>query len=360
MSESFPIVSGSKVLRALKGDFDRLPTQDPGSDGGSYYSPETVYRNFLAMSVAFSMNHACVVTCLAYASAELGDYIGSISSGVLYITFAVTAFLLSKPVVSALGSKRALLIGVSGYCIYVAGFLLALVFDSMVVWLAWTVMCISAAVGGAAGGLLWTAQGRYFSLHAKLYSEALGVPAERANSTFAGLFAMVFLGTETLTKLLATVIFLLVPGGAPYIIFSLYTLIAIASCVVVSVLDDLDDHGVMDLTYTTVSNHAGSAARMVYNDKRMVLIIPFQLVCAHTRTSLIHSFIHSFTLLLACFDRPSDSRRRSCPTMCSERSSRTPRRWARHTWACCPLSLCSSARPSRCPRRTQPTSMDHT
>ena len=219
MSESFPIVAGSKALRALKGDFDRLPTEEPRE--GSYYSPETVYRNFLAMSIAFSMNHACVVTCLAYASAELGDYIGSISSGVLYITFAVTAFLLSKPVVSAVGSKRALLIGVTGYCVYVAGFLVALIVDGALAWLAWTIMCLSAGVGGAAGGLLWTAQGRYFSLHARLYSDALGLPVERANSTFAGLFAMAFLGTETLTKLLATVVFLVSPGSAPYIVFSL-------------------------------------------------------------------------------------------------------------------------------------------
>lgn len=35
-----------------------------------------LYLNFVTMSVAFSCNHGCVVSCLAYATAELGNKLG--------------------------------------------------------------------------------------------------------------------------------------------------------------------------------------------------------------------------------------------------------------------------------------------
>lgn len=82
------------------------------------------------MSIAFSFNHGCVVSCLAYATAELGNDLGGYGSGALYVCYALTAFLLSKPVVTMIGPKRGLLAGVSGYCVYVAGFLFAVVSSS--------------------------------------------------------------------------------------------------------------------------------------------------------------------------------------------------------------------------------------
>lgn len=67
------------------------------------YSKETLYRNFYSMSIAFSINHGCAVTCLAYASTELGNQMGSATSGILYVGYAITAFLLARPLVAALG-----------------------------------------------------------------------------------------------------------------------------------------------------------------------------------------------------------------------------------------------------------------
>ena len=68
------------------------------------YSKETLYRNFYFMSIAFSINHGCAVTCLAYASTELGNEMGSATSGILYVGYAITAFLLARPLVAALGN----------------------------------------------------------------------------------------------------------------------------------------------------------------------------------------------------------------------------------------------------------------
>lgn len=67
------------------------------------------YSNFLTMCIAFSVNHGCVVSCLAYSTTELGNTLGGYGSGVLYIFYALTAFFLSKPVVSMMGPKNGLL-----------------------------------------------------------------------------------------------------------------------------------------------------------------------------------------------------------------------------------------------------------
>jgi hypothetical protein len=70
------------------------------------YSKETLYRNFYSMSIAFSIIHGCAVTCLAYASTELGNEMGSATSGILYVGYAITSFLLAKPLVAALGENK--------------------------------------------------------------------------------------------------------------------------------------------------------------------------------------------------------------------------------------------------------------
>jgi len=95
---------------------------------------------------------------LAYASAELGNELSSICGGILYVCFAVTAFLVANPVVIAIGWKNGLMIGTCGYCIYVCGFLISVVFLTFLPSLSWAIACTAAAIGGLAGGLLWTAQ----------------------------------------------------------------------------------------------------------------------------------------------------------------------------------------------------------
>lgn len=89
-------------------------------------------------------------------------------TGALYVFYAFTAFFLSKPVITMTGPKIGLVLGVGGYCVYILGFLLAIVLKGSI---RWPVFIFAACVGGMAGGLLWTAQGRYFSKNAALYSE---------------------------------------------------------------------------------------------------------------------------------------------------------------------------------------------
>jgi hypothetical protein len=139
------------------------------------------------------------------------------------------------------------------------------------------IVCVSAALGGVAGGLLWTSQGRYFALHSKFYAESSGIPVENINASFAGVFTTMFLGLEMFTKLLGTIVMLMSPQFGKIIIFVLYAAGAVFSCIMMLGLDDLKDPGTWQANYKVVSADAGAAARLMWLDKRMALIVPFQI-----------------------------------------------------------------------------------
>lgn len=186
ISEAIPFFGNSKVAS----DLDSPPTSlrnysDTGDErksllgrrGGSYgerdevsnaddsglYSSDALYRNFYAMSIAFSINVGCVITCLAFASTELGNSIGGVSNGILYVGYAITALFFARPLVSSLGPKLVMFLGTVGNSVYVCGFFLSIVLIDFkytpAATLAWVVSTVTSLVGGFAGGLLWTSQG---------------------------------------------------------------------------------------------------------------------------------------------------------------------------------------------------------
>lgn len=163
---------------------------------------KAIRNNFILMSILFSANQACVVACVAYASDQLGDILGGYGSGCLFICYALTSCFCAKPIVSMIGPKNGLLVGASGYCIYVLGFLLSLFLPHQ----RWVVFIAACLVGGLAGGVFWTAQGKYFALSAKIYAQVNGKPLEDVNASFAGLFATYYLGLEMSTKLIVSFI----------------------------------------------------------------------------------------------------------------------------------------------------------
>ena len=264
-----------------------LPSSQYGGEGGglsrtkdvptSMLPSSALYRNFYALSIAFALNHGCVVTCLAYSSTMLGDEMGSVTNGCLYVSYAVVAFVAAKALVTTVGPKQSLLLGVMGYCVYVFSFLLAVLLLEEVPALSWALATVGAITGGAAGGLLWTAQGRYFARNATLYAQQTRQPLEVVNANLSALFATSFLGIETAMKLLATVFFLIFPTSAPAVVFTIYFLVASASVVVVSYLEDLDETGTGAWTYRAVSEDAGKVSRLVYFDRRLTLLLPFQI-----------------------------------------------------------------------------------
>ena len=48
-------------------------TNTTKSFSGKEFTSDYIYRNFLTLTIAFSLNHSCVVASLAYSSALLGN-----------------------------------------------------------------------------------------------------------------------------------------------------------------------------------------------------------------------------------------------------------------------------------------------
>jgi MFS family permease len=246
-------------------------------------SSDALYRNFILMCCAFACNHGCVVSCLAYASSELGDTLGGYGSGTLYVFYALTALLFSKPVTSILGPKNGLLVGMGGYCIYVGAFLVAVLTGGSVI--GWIVFLFSAAVGGISGGILWTAQGKYFSKSSQLYAQATSEEVTNVNARFAAIFATAYLGFEMVTKGISTLLFLFTEH-ADAVVFSVYSVLAVSACLVMVRLSDLGEKSQFEsfaaLDSSLIIKNIYQPTKLVYNDTRLALMIPFQLAFGFT------------------------------------------------------------------------------
>ena len=178
------------------------------------------------MSFCFGLNHGTVTALLAIASTELGQSLGGMQSGVLYLAYTLSALLLAGPLVNFMGGKWSLTWGLLIYCAYTVSFLVALLDESI----KWPVAISGSVVGGIAAGWIWTAQGVFFVNSARLYATAKGIEIEKANSLFGALFATFYVGLETLLKALSSGIQIWAGEMTVYISFSIF---AVGSSLVV-------------------------------------------------------------------------------------------------------------------------------
>jgi hypothetical protein len=157
-----------------------------------------IVHNFIRMSLLFSANHACTVSCLSLATAQFGAAVGAWQSGILYIFYTASGLFGATYVVKTLGDRNALICGMALYCIYVATF-----------WMASTIQgdhdddddddddehhrrqrliaYIGAAIGGIGGGFLWAAQGSFFTRAAQLHAAACGSGGEHGDGDGVGI-----------------------------------------------------------------------------------------------------------------------------------------------------------------------------
>lgn len=219
-----------------------------------------VYRNFVRMAILFSANHGCTVACLALATARLGS-VGAWQSGMLYITYTASSLLGATYITKNLGSRNAIMAGMMLYCAYVACFLVATEFVNVETEAA----LLGAAIGGVGGGFLWTAQGAYFGQAAEEHATCLQQDVKLSTSSFAGVFAFVYLAEEVLLRLLSTA--LLETGRISWgVIFGIYTIVAIVSTLgmmLVCKYPNSNDSGV------SVCYKVTAAAQLLWTDPKI-------------------------------------------------------------------------------------------
>jgi hypothetical protein len=156
----------------------------------------------MCYSLLYAVAHACVTVVLSYSTAELGDTLGAYGGGTLYVVYSLSSLFLAKPVCAYLGPKNALVASLTMLSAYVGAFLCSMYFEVA----AWPLFICGSFIGGLAAGVLWTAQGEYFTISAEIFSFEKDECVSKANDSFAALFAGIYLSCETLFKLFATVL----------------------------------------------------------------------------------------------------------------------------------------------------------
>ncbi|KAG7369743.1 major facilitator superfamily transporter [Nitzschia inconspicua] len=269
--------------------------------------------NFVLMSILFSANHGCVVSCLGLASARLGS-IGAWQSGILYITYTASALLGATYIVKKTGARNSLLLGMLFYCFYVACFWVGTLVSHDNISGQRVAAYTGAAIGGIGAGFLWTAQGAYFGLAAEDHASRLQQPVETSTASLAGIFAFFYLAEEVLLRLLSSFLleFHLASWGS---IFGIYTFITVLSTMAISCIYNYPKSGVdTDNTDARLEDHPPSASRFFYklssalqlliNDPKMKYMVGLNAVFGFT-ASFLNSYVNGQVVPAALNDPDS-------------------------------------------------------
>jgi len=264
--------------------------------------------NFVLMSILFSANHGCVVACLALATARLGA-IGAWQSGILYLTYTLSAVLGATWIVKKMGARNALWLGMALYCAYVGCF-----------WIATRMEAIDdqrlaaylgAAIGGVGAGFLWTAQGSYFGRAAEEHADHLQQPLSTSTASLAGIFAFFYLSEEVLLRSLSTVLVGILSWEA---IFGLYTLVTLLSTLAMPLVHNYpssDDEEEEEAGNTGAAESTNSvfykvtvAGQLLRNDPKMKYMIGLNAVFGFT-AAFLNSYVNGQVVPVALNDPDS-------------------------------------------------------
>uniref|UniRef100_A0A7S3Q7P5 Major facilitator superfamily (MFS) profile domain-containing protein n=1 Tax=Chaetoceros debilis TaxID=122233 RepID=A0A7S3Q7P5_9STRA len=261
--------------------------------------PRSISRNFIFLSILFSANHGAVVSCLSLATAKLGD-LGTYSSSMLYLSYTLSALFGATYVVKNMGAKRAIIVGMGIYCVYVACFVVATIVPD---WKQ-TAALIGAFTGGIGGGFLWTAQGSYFARASEEYAMAKCITIEDATSLFGGLFAGIYLSEEVVMRLFSTI--MLSWGWSWVAVFVGYTIIALVSAFLMVFVNDypISEEEQQRNDSQSVFYKSTVTLRLMVNDPKMKWMIPLSATFALSSV-LIGTFVNAEVLRVALSDSGS-------------------------------------------------------
>lgn len=194
-------------------------------------------RNFACFCIFFAIIHGTVESVISLGAAELGTTLGSLGGFCTYISYTVAALFFAKPLLEKYGSKFCIVMGFCGFFLFVLFFLISMTAPQVAIYL----FPVGAAMGGAGAGVLWTAQGTYYSTNAVKYAQAIGAPDVDTVNNFSAVFAAVYLIGEAIVRLLATAMYMLMGSkadskpswtvyvGLLYVVASFTALVALAT-----------------------------------------------------------------------------------------------------------------------------------
>lgn len=197
------------------GDGSATPHLELGS------SRWTVLSFFFA-SLILSLSHAALAAVLAVAPALLGERLGSVACGTLFVAWVLSSLVAPYYMRILRTPRRALLTGLAGNVCYLGGMCAACYFysgNSASSYLQWAFAIGAALVGGAGNGPLFVGQSCYFArAAAELDAQArrrssgdrghgsAGSSTPESRALLSALFATTYLVCEVCLKLLAWVL----------------------------------------------------------------------------------------------------------------------------------------------------------
>lgn len=145
------------------------------------------------------LSSAFLLIFLAYGAAQnlestvnTDQDLGTISLGILYTSFAASS-LFASLVVRGLGSKNALVLGTTGYWLFIAANLKP----------SWLTMVPASLYLGFTASVIWVAQGTYLTSAARFHANDFKLEEPKVIGSFNGEFWGVFAGHQIIGNLLS-------------------------------------------------------------------------------------------------------------------------------------------------------------
>ena len=142
-----------------------------------------ILKSIIVLSLAFV---CCFMPYLALvklqSSMHREEGLGVIMQSVVYVAFAFSCLLISKPLISYLGHKKTIAVSFCGYIAWIVA-------NGYATWLT---MLLGSVLVGLSASPLWTAQGSYTTLAATRYAKLNDEEQSVVIARFFGIFYMIF------------------------------------------------------------------------------------------------------------------------------------------------------------------------
>eukprot|EP00927_Polykrikos_kofoidii_P060040 TRINITY_DN55113_c0_g1_i1.p1 TRINITY_DN55113_c0_g1~~TRINITY_DN55113_c0_g1_i1.p1 ORF type:complete len:469 (+),score=61.87 TRINITY_DN55113_c0_g1_i1:181-1587(+) len=248
------------------------PSSSPASSSSlsDYMPSDVLQRNFRWFAIWFALNHATVTTPLVVATSLLDKRIANIGNGFLYVATCLTTLFIAAPLVSQLGPKKALIVGMVLNCVYCVSFTINAVFEEHctscpsartdpAVSLCASFWLFGSVAGGIGFGVVWTAQGSFFAGSATSLARDAGMTREMSTASLAGKFSFIFLTFEVVAKaifsVLQSVLLSVITVGTIFSAFAIFATVMTTTILPVGGMATLerDRVGFLDKFTATVS-----------------------------------------------------------------------------------------------------------
>uniref|UniRef100_A0A0E0RIV8 UNC93-like protein 3 n=1 Tax=Oryza rufipogon TaxID=4529 RepID=A0A0E0RIV8_ORYRU len=219
----------------------------------------------LSAAFLFVFSAYCAAQNLESSVNTEGD-LGTVSMGILYTSFTLFS-VAASPVVTWLGSKRALVVGTSGYVIFILANLVP----------TWYTMVPASLYLGFTASIIWVGQGTYLTSAALSHARDNNLPEGQTLGNFNGEFWGMFASTQVIGNLISLALLRDGKDGGSVtgksLLFVVFLGCMIVGIILMCLLSKRDEKG------NNAPTHSSFGAMMKYivaplKDRRMILIIP--------------------------------------------------------------------------------------